>query len=75
MRKFLSVFGLLALTVVLAIVGIVCLVGITNGNISVDGITPENALLIAGTIGGLGGAIATAILTIANFFTAKTYDK
>lgn len=73
MRKFLSVIGLIVSAVVLLIVGIVCVVGLKDLN--VDSINFENALLIAGTIGGFGGAIGTGIMAIANFFTAKTHDK
>ena len=73
MRKFLSVIGLIVSAVVLLIVGIVCVVGLKDLN--VDSINFANALLIAGTIGGFGGAIGTGIMAIANFFTAKTHDK
>lgn len=73
MRKFLSVIGLIVSAIVLLIVGIVCVVGLKDVN--VDSINFGNALLIAGTIGGFGGAIGTGIMAIANFFTAKTHDK
>ena len=73
MRKFLSVIGLGLLTAVLIVIGIVSVTLIKDANIGT--INSENLLPIIGTIGGFGGGIATGILTVANFFSAKTYDK
>lgn len=77
MRKFLSVIGLIVSAIALLIVGIICVVGLKDYQdlTSIDTIDAANALLIAGTIGGFGGAIGTGIMAIANFFTAKTRDK
>ncbi len=73
MRKFLSVIGLGFLTAVLIVIGIVSVAIIKDT--STNSINIDNLLPIIGTIGGFGGGIATGILTVANFFSAKTYDK
>lgn len=72
MRKFFSIIGMLIWTVVLLIVGI--LGSIFLGKVEADAAQKSLEILfgIIMVIVGYGGAIATALMTIANFFKIKT---
>lgn len=74
MRKFLSTIGYLWLTIVMVVVGILGVIGFDSPGAFVeigDTLTVNGVLMVVLMVVGFGGAISTAILTIANFFKQK----
>lgn len=74
MRKFLSVIAFAVLAVGLIIGGVVIAAELGKLPEGTD-LVAENGTQLGLCIGLFAGGVASAIATIANFFTARTRDK